>query len=587
MFLMKASRTSHGLVLLGSILVILTSLTACQSASSTTTPTVSVTRSPLSPTSTPEEADISGVVVGGPGGAPLSGATVRIRTTTTQTTTDGSGRFRLGGLKAGQPVSVSAWVSGYFINGVAGVLPGTKDEQIVLSPIGNLDNLDYVWMPSTYHAGAGENQGCAQCHSAAGTSLAYDLPVDEWLQDAHAQSATNPRFLSMYAGTDLSGHQSPSTEVAFSRDYGRFPLPPDLTKPYYGPGYKLDFPDTSGNCAACHAPEATVNSAYAIDPTRLSGLATEGIACDFCHKVWDVKLDAATGLPVANQPGVLSLEFRRPSGDSQFFAGPFDDVFPGHDTYTPVQQESRFCAPCHFGAFWGIQVYNSYGEWLQSPYSVAGTGKTCQDCHMPHSGETYFARPDQGGVARDPASLFGHRMPGAADETLLRNAVRMTVSAHQEGLQVRVEVTLLNDRTGHSVPTDSPLRQMLLLVRATDAQGRTLSQMDGPILPDWAGQGDPAKGYYAGLPGKAFARVLAELWTDVTPTGAYWNQTRVVGDNRLSAFGSDTSNYTFAAPGGGIIKVSLIYRRAFIQLIDWKDWAVPDIMMDEQTIQLQ
>jgi hypothetical protein len=176
-----------------------------------------------------------------------------------------------------------------------------------------------------------------------------------------------------------------------------------LSQPYYGPGYKLDFPNTSGNCAACHLPAAAIDNAYGIDPAKAAGVEKEGVACDFCHKVWDVRL-ASNGLPQPNMPGVLSFEFRRPPEGHQFFAGPFDDVAPGEDTYSPLQQQSRFCAPCHFGMFWDTTIYNSFGEWLESPYS-AEDGKTCQDCHMPHLGATYFALPDKGAAERDPQAI--------------------------------------------------------------------------------------------------------------------------------------------------------------------------------------
>ena len=34
----------------------------------------------------------------------------------------------------------------------------------------------------------------------------------------------------------------------------------------------------------------------------------------------------------------------------------------------------------------GVEIDNSYGEWLDSPYSDPKTGQTCQDCHMPNGG---------------------------------------------------------------------------------------------------------------------------------------------------------------------------------------------------------
>lgn len=520
-------------------------------------------------------------------GRPISGAVVRVKATFNETVSGINGAFALAGLTAGQPVFVTAWASGYYINGVADVAPGASDVKIVLTAHHDTDNPDYVWLPSTYHEGEDERQGCAECHSNAKSSLPFSLPVDEWLQDAHSQSAANPRFLTMYRGTDMDGNQSPPTRYGYSRDYGRFPLRPDPTQPYYGPGYKLDFPNTSGNCAACHAPAAAVDNAYGVDPSLVAGVEAEGVPCDFCHKVWDVKLDASTGLPFPNMPGVLSYELRRPPQGHQFFAGPFDDVAPGEDTYSPLQRQSRFCAPCHFGVFWDTTIYNSFGEWLDSPYS-APNGKTCQDCHMPHTGATYFALSEKGAVERNPQTLFSHVMPGASSPDLLQNAVTLTVSAARAGDAITVAVTIVNDQTGHHIPTDSPLRQMILLVDARDGQGQALSLQSGPTIPEYGGVGDPAQGYYAGLPGKIYAKVLMELWTETTPTGAYWNPTRVVSDNRLPALGSDSSMYIFAAPAEGpaSIEATLVFRRVFIELRDQKGWDAPDIVMEQETLRL-
>jgi hypothetical protein len=537
----------------------------------------------------PEQGVIEGRVVDEEG-TPLPGAVVRVKASALETVSDDEGFFSLTSLPRGETYFITAWVKGYYINGIGDLETGASDVEIVLHAHPEGDNPDYAWLPSTVHPGEGEDQGCAECHSVAnspppleeGEGVSVSLPVDEWLLDAHSQAALNPRFLTMYAGTDVEGNQSPLTRYGSSRDYGSFPLRPDPSLPYYGPGYKLDFLDTVGNCAACHTPLAAVDDAYGVDPTHLSGVETEGISCDFCHKVWDVRLDPDSGLPFPNMPGVLSLEFRRPPEGHQFFAGPLDDVAPGEDTYSPVQRESRFCAACHFGIFWDTVIYNSFGEWLESPYSDPATGQTCQDCHMPSSGATHFARPDQGGVTRDPDTIFSHRMPGATDVTLLQNAVTMNVSARREEDQIVVNVTLLNDQTGHHVPTDSPLRQMILLVRAKGPDGELLEFTGGPVVPEWGGIGDAADGYYAGLPGKGYAKILMELWTEISPSGAYWNPTRVVSDNRIPAFGSDESTYFFSAPAPGAvgIEVTLLYRRAFVELMDQKGWDDPDIVME-------
>ena len=398
---------------------------------------------------------------------PIAGAVVRIQTTEFNSKTDERGQFVLSAPSLQEEVFVTAWKSGYLISGISAV-PGEKDIEIELHAHADKDNPDYAWLPSTHHPGQGEDQGCAACHSSTGSDDSTALPVDDWLLDAHSQSASNPRFLTMYTGTDVDGNQSPLTRFASSRDYGKFPLLPDQDEPYYGPGYKLDFPDTAGNCAACHTPAASVNYPYSVDPTTVSGVASEGIPCDFCHKIWDVKLNPVDGLPYANMPGVLSYEFRRPPGENQFFAGPFDDVAPGEDTYSSLQQESSYCAPCHFAVFWDTVIYNSYGEWQESVYSNPNNGQTCQDCHMPAGLVNHFALVDADGLIRNPETIFSHRMPGAADVDLLQDALEMKVEAGISDGEVTVQVELFNDNTGHHIPTDSPLRHMFLVVQAFD-----------------------------------------------------------------------------------------------------------------------
>jgi hypothetical protein len=355
---------------------------------------------------------------------------------------------------------------------------------------------------------------------------------------------------------------------------------------YFGPGYKLDFPDSAGNCATCHVPLAAVEAPYEADPTNAVGAATEGVSCDFCHKISDVVINPKTGLPYPDRPGVLSFRFRRPPEGHQYFAGPFDDVAPGEDTYSPLQRESLICAPCHFATFWGTEVYGSYREWLESPYSDPVTGQTCQDCHMPSHGAEFFARPDRGGLRRNASALHSHQMPGAADEHLLRNAVTMDLEARREAGNVVVTVAVTNDRVGHHIPTDSPLRHMILIVKATDTTNRPLELLKGPVLPDWTGIGDPEEDNYAGLPGTAFAKVLMEEWTKISPTVAYWNPTRIVSDNRIGALETDQSQYRFQCRNDETVRIetTLLFRRAFKELADQKGWSDPDIVIATESV---
>jgi nitrate/TMAO reductase-like tetraheme cytochrome c subunit len=544
-------------------------------------------RTPAPPASSARASSTIGGVARDQAG-PVQGAVVRVPGASSMAVTEAEGNFTLECASPTQLVDLSVWAPGYFVAGTNRVAPGRTNVVIELAAHPRQDNPDYAWISA--FASQKQPLNCQQCMTAGrpgGT-----LPFDEWRRDAHSQSASNPRFLSMYNGTDLRGRKSPPTRYTFHRDYGLIPQRPDTSGPYFGPGFKLDFPHSAGNCAACHVSVAAAGAPYETDPNSAAGVAAEGVTCDFCHKITDVHLEDKTGLPHPNMPGVLSYDFLRPGPKQQVFVGPYDDA-PGNSVYSPLQNRSEFCAPCHFGAFWNINVYNSFGEWLASPYADPQRGKTCQDCHMPHTGATRIASPAAGServaYPRDPLTIFSHAMPGASDTHLLRNAVTLQTTSRREGDKVVVEVTITNDKTGHHVPTDSPLRQLILVVLATTTEGRPLSLLAGPTIPAWAGIGDPAKGNYAKLPGKAFAKVLEELWTEVSPTAAYWNQTRLVSDNRLAALATDASHYVFAAPEKArvLVKVTLLFRRAFKGLMEQKGWDVPDIVMAEESFVLK
>lgn len=210
---------------------------------------------------------------------------------------------------------------------------------------------------------------------------------------------------------------------------------------------------------------------------------------------------------------------------------------------------------------------------------------------MPHVGATVFAQLPPGDARyvprRDPATIFSHLMPGATDSTLLATTATVEVEAHREADGLRVTVRVTNSGAGHHIPTDNPLRNVILLVRATDADGVPLTLLDGPTIPAWGGVGDPAEGYYAGLPGVLYARILADFYTGETPTYAYWRQTVLISDNRLPALATDETRYRFALPaddGSITVDVQLMLRRAFIELMALKNWNTPDMIMEHETV---
>jgi hypothetical protein len=521
--------------------------------------------------------EISGIVENEAGS--VEGAIIRVQGTTVSTTTDGRGRFTIKALPASSSVPLTAFALGYYIAGPVSALPGDSTVLFFLKRLPQVDNENYEWVSAMSTDGRDIN--CQNCHGEAGKEDSL-LPFDEWLLDAHGSSANNKRFLSMYNGTDLSGrYKSLLTRYFYSRDYGKVPLPPDPNQPYFGPGFKLDFPDSAGNCAACHLPAAAVRAPYDTEPNTVTGVGKEGVACDVCHKLWSVRLQPSTGLPYPNTPGVLSIDFRRPPEGRQLFLGPYDDVAPGEDTSSPLQNQSQLCAPCHFGKFWGVLIYNSFGEWLNSPYSDPVKGRTCQDCHMPRRGATLIARAEKGALQRDPNTVFSHLMPGAADIALLQDTASLGLQTVRKGDILHVKVTVVNEKAGHHIPTDHPARSILLVVSTTDSDGQPLPMLSGPVIPDWGGRGEEPNDY-AGRPGRGYAKILEELWTEVSPTAAYWNPTVLREDTRIPALGQDVSEYEFAAPSDvGSVKVSarLIFRRAFKSLARQKNWNTDDILM--------
>jgi hypothetical protein len=460
-----------------------------------------------------------------------------VRATDNFTTTSAAGRFTLGSLIEGQRIEVTAWAAGYYVAN-AYVTPTVSGLTLTLRPYHTTDHPAYTW-PSPISGTSAS--ACGNCHP---------MIVSQWITNGHGSATFNPRFYSLYNGTDLTGTVS------------------------IGPGYLNDFPGTAGNCANCHAPGAGVDGYLSTNMNRVRASITATIHCDYCHKIGGVYLNPATGLVYPNAPGVRSQQILRPPPGDNIFFGPYDDI-KDPDTRLPLISESAYCAPCHQFSMWGTPIYQSFEEWLNSPY--AGAGITCQKCHMPPNGDTYFALPAAGGLAHPPDRIPSHLDRGATDVDLLRDSVTLTVAARQISDRIEVTVGITNTNVGHHVPTDHPGRQLILAIHATDAQGRDLIQQAGDRVPMWGGA-------QAGEPGKVFAKILQDVATGEAPVVSYWKQTRILSDTRLAARQGDVSRYTFAAPAsGGTISITtqLRFRRAFQALMDAKGWTMPDIIMEE------
>lgn len=574
---------------------------------------------------------------------------VVVRVGDTDYTDDGAdGRFSVP-CEEGQ--WIYAWAPGYAIEAVR--CEGHNPYEIQLKHLDAVDNSFYLWLDAA--------NACNQCHGgqfianekdeekdAAYKKDASYNEMNEWFRSGHANVFRGGYFESMYTGRSVTGRPSiPAEPVIIDNEW--VPVPPEKSLDYHGPGFQMDFPDQPGNCGYCHVPASILPSQESILLSQFfpnpGGAWGEGITCDICHKVFEVVL-ADDKNPFPDRPGVLSYRFLRPETGS-FITGPFSNLLtrpkdglnlvsqiPNHrSTCTPLFSQSEFCAPCHFGKFGDMVVYNSYGEWRASSFAKnpADPGyRTCQDCHMSHmdvSDRTSLAWQRQACSASNlEFQDFDHNMMDFGSYTDLRAGTTSDIPRMVKGaaellvtfgsevpgantLDVNVQVT--NKKAGHKFPTDSPLRHLILVVEAEDRVNTPLIQVDGGRIPNWAGPGPISPTYivttmqgiengigvqdYSGLPGKIFANLLVEEETNLSPGMAYWNETKLAfedstngrnSDTRLVPNQPDSSTYSFAAPDEGNVEVTvrLVYRFAFYDLMVWKEWFDRgDIVVAEMT----
>jgi hypothetical protein len=173
----------------------------------------------------------------------VAGARVRLRGTTTSTTTDAAGRFRLPSAP-GRRVTAAA---GFLI---AGARRTKSPLHLRLTPLPREDNLDYEWVnPTPDPAGA---HNCGNCHAEI---------YREWADSAHGRSARGFHFRDLYEGTDRAGKVGVSW------------------------GLLQQHPLGAGVCSSCHAPALRDDDPAYYDLRQIGGTARHGVHCDFCHKI--------------------------------------------------------------------------------------------------------------------------------------------------------------------------------------------------------------------------------------------------------------------------------------------------------------
>jgi hypothetical protein len=490
---------------------------------------------------------------------------------------------------------ISVWAPGYYLQ-LRDCDGTTMSYNVTLQPVDETDNTNYGWTGAGFASNT--QNSCGSCHQGL---------AQAWLKDGHSKAFTHVYFQTTYMGTDVYGNQSQQIKWDILEDGQKiYPLI-DPLKPYYGPGYQLDSPVSNGNCVLCHVPAAHAGTRQEMDLSVLINSSrgahldavTEGVTCDVCHKVTDV-LVGKNQLPYDDRPGVLSMSILRPISAREFNAGPLayqsiaatpamsDPVIPTERTCYPIFSESKFCAACHYGKFANTLIYGSYQEWLDSPYSKPETFRSCQDCHMLEKEQIGATLPmDRAACSGTNVNFsnFSHNMmkykiddenPTREIPSIVKEAARISLESKLEGGQMKIRVTLRNTGAGHKFPTDSPLRHLILLIEARDWRNNPLVQTDGPKVPVWAAPD------YGGYAGQIFANILKDKDTNLAPSFSYWNPVENAwqgSDTRLVPGVDVQSDYAFAAPYDRTARITatLIYRRAFMNVVHQKGWYMGDL----------
>lgn len=346
-----------------------------------------------------------------------------------------------------------------------------------------------------------------------------------------------------------------------------------------GMGYKSIHPDEPGDCANCHTPDIVLNEGQEMDLMQAIDKGSQGISCDFCHTVADVKVihDPATGRYTTDINRVAT----RARGNTK--RGPYDDaVSPAHNTaLSPIHSKSEFCAMCHLNQEHLLSI-STYADWKKA-YDKGVVTQQCQECHMPTGGKD---RPVAiGGKIRKADTIRRHLFHGGHSEDMLVKAATLKLQAHKKADMLVVDASVTNSGAGHTLPGGATLRNIILVVDAQDANGNHLQHQGGKQekLPPLAGVGETARDF-SGYPGKMFARPFVTE-TGMAPAGGF-NADHELFNTRIPPGETDHSTFHFALPesGGGKVSARLIYRWTYKPMADKKDWTLEDIEMVRQAI---
>jgi hypothetical protein len=429
---------------------------------------------------------------------------------------------------------------------------------------------------------------------------------------AHAQGDPHrpPGPVAFQAGAECmachNGLTSPSGEdVSIGVSWRASMMAHSSRDPYWQGAVRreaLDHPQHAAaiedECSICHMPMTTyparaaggLGKVFAHLPIgRRDGdpLAADGVSCTVCHQITDERL----GAPESFTGGYV-LNVARPAGPQPMF-GPFQvdegrtHVMRSATGLTPTEsthvRRSELCATCHtlFTTALGaggravgrLPEQVPFLEWQHSAYKDE---RSCQDCHMPAVTE-----------ATPIASVLGEPRVGLSRHTFLggnafmlrmlnryRDALGVTAPPHElEAAAMATERQLRADTatvrigearragssatftvvvenlTGHKLPTGYPSRRAWLHVTVRDASGQVRFE-SGRVAPTGAIVGnandeDPARyePHHEEIRSADQVQIYESVMVDArgTPTTGLLQGVRYVKDNRLLPRGFDKS----------------------------------------------
>jgi len=338
-------------------------------------------------------------------------------------------------------------------------------------------------------------------------------------------------------------------------------------------------------CVKCHTPLGF--RSYSIispedDYDKLAELPAQGIFCNWCHNINEVKHIGDAGYEV--EPGGGEDE---PST----MLGPFKDSYSDyHPTkYSELHTKSEFCGLCHnvTHAANKLPIEATYDEWKDSPYNTGNPETTvnCQDCHMrqkpgvPSTGKT--ERPDNPGKAADNGpdrehiwthffvggnavvtELLGSNVNADMAVERLRNAADLEIikeDDYKRDTLSKISVKVINSGAGHYLPTGiTEVRQMWLAVTITDASDRTV--LNSGAL-DRNGRIDKDAVIYHTVLGNEQGPVANVALAD-----------RILYDHRIPPKGYKIEKYSFYVPENAAfplkVRATLKYRSASQPFVD-------------------